>query len=70
MLKAETPEAKAWASLCTEFQAQSIDLRRQNRSLRNALVTIQAGRIAEPLAAAVATVALNQDKDMSNGNPA
>ena len=65
-LKAETPEAKAWANLCAEFQAQSIALRFQNQNLRNALVTIQAGRIAEPLAAAVATVALNQDEETPN----
>ncbi len=62
-ISALSSEAKAWADLCAEYQAQSIALRFRNRNLRNALVTIEAGRIAEPLAVAVATVALKQDEE-------
>jgi len=59
-----TPEAKAWANLCAEIKAEELRHRLRANALRSALETIQAGRVAEPLAAGVATVALGHDEGM------
>jgi hypothetical protein len=64
MIKPQTPEAKAWANLCAEIKAEELRHRLRANALRSALETIQAGRVAEPLAAGVAKVALGHDEGM------
>jgi len=62
MIKPQTPGAKAWANLCAEIKAEELRHHMRANALRGALETIQAGYVAEPLAAGVAKVALGHDE--------
>jgi hypothetical protein len=64
MTKYATPEAKTWLNLYAEIKAEAFRQRLRANALRSALETIQAGYVAEPLAAGVAKVALGHDEGM------
>jgi hypothetical protein len=66
MIKPDTPVAKAWADLCASYVAEATMLRMQLHCAMSALSLAEAGKNSEPCAAAVATLALKQIKDIEN----